>query len=286
MTPKAFKNGGYLFSPIALIMAAMLQMYCAVKLTQCGMLVKKISYPDIADKAMGRQGKKLIELCLAVIHFQFTIAQLAFIVEGIKSTVESMTGKSTLKEIHIGLIVLSLFSPLAWVRKIETFKIGFMFGFAMIVVTIITISVFCFSMNISSSEPDELSLSEWGFIPINKDSYFSTIGFFFFLFEGIGGVMPIMSATRDRESFPILLCGTFMFLCMMHIGFAELCYYTFGNNLTKAIIMEHMPAANPIIQVVKILFMINLVFSYPLTIFITNLILESITFKNCSQNTK
>lgn len=72
----------------------------------------------------------------------------------------------------------------------------------------------------------------------------------------------------------------------MHIGFAELCYYTYGNNLTKAIIMEHMPAANPIIQVVKILFMINLVFSYPLTIFITNLILESFTFKNFKENNK
>ena len=33
LTPKAFKNGGYIFSPIALIIAAALQMYCAVKLT-------------------------------------------------------------------------------------------------------------------------------------------------------------------------------------------------------------------------------------------------------------
>lgn len=96
--------------------------------------------------------------------------------------------------------------------------------------------------------------------------------------------MPIMSATRDRESFPMLICMTFMFLCVLHICFAELCYYTFGNTLTQAIIMEHMPASNPIIQVVKILFMINLVFSYPLTIFITNLIVESFTFKNFTTN--
>tara|TARA_B110000285_G_C14996869_1_gene549303 strand:+ start:128 stop:496 length:369 start_codon:yes stop_codon:yes gene_type:complete len=122
------------------------------------MLVKKISYPDIAEKALGKQGKKLIEVCLAVIHFQFTIAQLAFIIEGLKSTIESMTGSSALKEVHIGFIVLSLFSPLAWVRKIETFKIGFMFGFAMIIVTLITISVFCLSMNITSTENDEMPL--------------------------------------------------------------------------------------------------------------------------------
>lgn len=114
---------------------------------------------------------------------------------------------------------------------------------------------------------------------INPDSCFSTIGFFFFLFEGIGGLMPIMSATKDREAFPYLLCGALGFLCTMYVCFGELCYYTFGKELNKAIIMEMMPADNPIIQVVKILFMINLVFSYPLCIFITNLILEGFTFK-------
>ena len=108
-----------------------------------------------------------------------------------------MTGNHELKQHHIGLIVLALFSPLAWVRKIETFKIGFMFGFAMIIVTLITISVFCLSMNMSKSAGTD-NLQERGFIPLNYDSYYSTIGFFFFLFEGIGGVMPIMSATRDR----------------------------------------------------------------------------------------
>jgi amino acid permease len=184
------------------------------------------------------------------------------------------------------MIVLALFSPLAWVRKIEAFKIGFMFGFAMIIVTIITISAFCISMNLSQGPiRQEQILEERGYVPVNYDSYFSTIGFFFFLFEGIGGLMPIMSATKEREVFPYLLCGALTFLCTMYILFGELCYYTFGGGLNKAIIMEMMPADNPIIQVVKILFMLNLVFSYPLTIFITNLILEGFTFQKMKQNT-
>ena len=96
--------------------------------------------------------------------------------------------------------------------------------------------------------------------------------------------MPIMSATKDREVFPFLLCSALAFLCTMYVFFGELCYYTFGGGLNKAIIMEMMPADNPIIQVVKILFMLNLVFSYPLTIFITNLILEGFTFKAMKKN--
>ena len=119
------------------------------------MHVKKISYPDIVQIVLGKKGKKFIEICLAVVHFQFTIAQLVFIIGGLKSTVEALTGVQNLKQEYFAVIVLALFSPLAWIRKIETFKIGFMFGFAMIIITLITISIFCISMNLG-----ETSISE------------------------------------------------------------------------------------------------------------------------------
>ena len=48
-----------------------------------------------------------------------------------------------MKPEYFGVILLAAFSPLAWERNIETFKIGFIFGFAMIIVTLLTISVFC-----------------------------------------------------------------------------------------------------------------------------------------------
>ena len=38
------------------------------------------------------------------------------------------------------------------------------------------------------------------------------VGFQFFLFEGIGGVMPIMGATRDRKAFPSILATSLILL--------------------------------------------------------------------------
>ena len=38
------------------------------------MKVKKISYPDITNKALGKTMKRILEACLATLHFQFTIA--------------------------------------------------------------------------------------------------------------------------------------------------------------------------------------------------------------------
>ena len=97
------------------------------------------------------------------------------------------------------------------------------------------------------------------------------------MFEGIGGVMPIMHAAKDRETFLYLLPLAMGTLCVIYIIFAELNYYTFGETLTKPIIMEMMPSDNRIIQIVKMLFIVNLIFSYPLTIFVTNVILEDYT---------
>lgn len=162
-----------------------------------------------------------------------------------------------------------------------------MFGFAMIIVTLLTVSAFCLSMNMFPRDTKK-PLQTWeerGFIPINYEGMYSAIGFQFFIYEGIGGVMPIMSATANREQFPYILTLAMISLTFMHIFFAELCYYTFGKDLNVAIITDKMPADNPIIQVVKLLFILNLVFSYPLTIFITNVILESFTFRSFKKST-
>ena len=68
-------------------------------------------------------------------------------------------------------------------------------------------------------------------------------------------------------------------LCTIYILFASLCYYTFRDSIESPIIMDMMPEDNPLIQVVKVLFTCNVMVSYPLTIYITNFILEEFTFK-------
>jgi len=67
------------------------------------------------------------------------------------------------------------------------------------------------------------------------------------MFEGIGGVMPIMAVVKDRNSFPSLVTAALTLLCIVYISFAELCYYTFGDNLTETIVMEMMPSDNRLI---------------------------------------
>ena len=98
------------------------------------------------------------------------------------------------------------------------------------------------------------------------------IGFSFFMFEGIGAVMPVMNACSPKvhQKFPYILGAALTTLCAIYIIFSEICYYTFGNALNQAIVMGEMPASSHIIQIVKILFSFNIMFSYPISIFPTN----------------
>ena len=79
LLPKAFKNGGWLLSPIALAISCLFQTTCAIKLAQCGNHTGLISYPDIVNLAFGPKIQRAFQVIIAIVMFQFTISQIAFV---------------------------------------------------------------------------------------------------------------------------------------------------------------------------------------------------------------
>ena len=99
------------------------------------------------------------------------------------------------------------------------------------------------------------------------------------MFEGIPAVLPIMEASEARENFSHLLAAALFTLLVIDITFAELSYYCYGDALTEPLVMQMIPEDHPAIITAKALFVIMLVFSYPLTIYVTNLVLEYNIFR-------
>ena len=54
--PKAFANGGFIFSPVALVFAGWFSTICALKLIQSGQKLQCYSYSLIVRRAFGRRG--------------------------------------------------------------------------------------------------------------------------------------------------------------------------------------------------------------------------------------
>jgi len=92
------------------------------------------------------------------------------------------------------------------------------------------------------------------------------VGFAFFMFEGIGGLLPLMRETEKPEQMPIITVVAIVCLCTIYIAFSSLCYYAWGADLTEPVVTEMLPSGNLTVQAMKLLFCLNLVFSYPLSI--------------------
>lgn len=66
----------------------------------------------------------------------------------------------------------------------------------MILVGVVTTSVF--ALGVISDQDGHAE----GYEPLNPDGYWGTIGFAFFMYEGIGSLLPVMRETEKPEIAP------------------------------------------------------------------------------------
>jgi proton-coupled amino acid transporter len=93
----------------------------------------------------------------------------------------------------IAIFLLAILIPISWVRNISKFSFTFLIGNALILSTLIIVTV------ILSFRLYENGQFGPGIVPLNTNELWSMVGFSCYAFEGIGVVMPIMSACDCPE---------------------------------------------------------------------------------------
>lgn len=81
--PKAFVDGGWVYSSFAMLLAGLLSAHCATLLLDARRKIGAKSYSDLGLITFGWQGKALIDVMLASSQIGFTIAYIYFIVENL-----------------------------------------------------------------------------------------------------------------------------------------------------------------------------------------------------------
>ena len=122
-------------------------------------------------------------------------------------------------------------------------------------------------------------MSAPGYQAINRDSYWSMIGYAFYMFEGIGCCLPVMRETEKPQNFAIITLSVQFMLLTLQTLFSSLCYYAWGNEIVEPIITEILPSGNTFVQVMKFLYCINLIYSYRISIVPTFTCLETYILK-------
>ena len=103
------------------------------------------------------------------------------------------------------------------------------------------------------------------------------VGYSFYSFEGIGVVLPVLESSKNKQNFPKILIAAIVSLGCLYTCFGILCYKYFGNMKEKFVIYN-IQDGGWFLEFTELAFCVNLVFSYPLTVYPANRIMEGFIF--------
>ena len=156
----------------------------ASRLTDVAYKQQIYSYPLLMKKAMGDKGFIAAKVALSLAHFQFTVGQISFILESLQSTIGAWVGHDSPLWIY-GILIWVIYTPLVWIRYFKFLEKAFIFAVFMILLGVMTTAVFALKEIEENDGPGpEVK-------PFVRNSYWTMVGFAFFMFEGIGSLLPV-----------------------------------------------------------------------------------------------
>ncbi|KAK4691338.1 solute carrier family 36 (proton-coupled amino acid transporter), partial [Lecanoromycetidae sp. Uapishka_2] len=269
--PKAFKNGGILFSSITLIMVASISCLCFHLLLQCR---KRYGggYGELGAAIGGPRFRVLILSSLTISQLGFVCAGIIFIAENLFSFLDAVTSDHTTPLSTNALIGLQLIVliPLALIRDMS--KLGIPAALADIFIAIGIGYIWYYDIDELSKHGIHETVQLF-----NPRDFTLTIGSAIFTFEGIGLILPIQSSMARPEKFSLLL---YIVMFIITIGFTlvgVLCYATFGSK-TSVEIISNYPQTSKLVNAVQFLYAMAVLVGTPVQLFPAVRIVETRIF--------
>jgi len=269
--PKAFKNGGILFSSIILISVSILSCICFRLLLQCRERYGG-GYGELGAAVGGPKLRIMILSSIALSQIGFVCAGMIFIAENLFTFLDAVTPNHTHPLSIIALISLQIIVlvPLALIRNITRLGPSAMLA-----------DMFIFTGLIYIWYYDIATLSHSGVHPtvqlFNPSAWTLTIGSSIFTFEGIGLLLPIQSSMMHPQHFSKLLYLVMVIITLIFTSIGALCYATFGSS-TSVEIISNYPQTSPLVNAVQFLYSMAVLAGTPVQLFPAARILETTLF--------
>ena len=270
--PKAFNNGGILFSSITLITVSVISSLSFYLLLQCR---KRYGggYGEIGAAIGGPKLRGIILGSITLSQIGFVCAGMIFIAENLISFLNSVTPGST---VVIGTNVLialqiTVLIPLALIRDISSLGPAALLADLFIILGLGYIWYY-----------DIATLASRGIHPtvqlFNPESFTLTIGSAIFTYEGIGLILPIASSMATPQKFPLLLGIVMVIITVIFTSIGALCYATFGSG-TRVEIISNYPQDSRLVNAVQFLYSLSVLIGTPVQLFPAIRILETRLFR-------
>ncbi|KAF7596797.1 hypothetical protein BBP40_012396 [Aspergillus hancockii] len=266
--PKAFRNGGILFSSITLVTVAAITTLCFHLLLQCRRRYGG-GYGEIGERIAGPMLRSLILASITISQLGFVCTCFIFTAENIQSFLRAMTvDVSTGSLILLQLLVLV---PLSWIRNIS--KLGPVALLADVFILLGLGYIYWYDIATLATRPGVDPTVQL----FNPVSFTLTIGSSIFTFEGIGLVLPIQSSMKHPQHFDRLLYIVMLIITTLFTAVGALSYATFGER-TQTEIFSNFPQTDRLVNTIQFLYSLAVLVGAPIQLFPATRIMEGKLF--------
>ncbi|KAL2015800.1 hypothetical protein VTK56DRAFT_4827 [Thermocarpiscus australiensis] len=276
--PKAFSNGGILFSSVAMVTVSAITMVAFHLLLQCKLHYGG-GYGEIGQAIAGPTMRTLILASIALSQLGFVCAGIVFVAENLLTFLDALTGgHSPLSTSGLIALQLILLVPLAWIRNISKLGPAALLADACILVGLSYIYWFTgTSLTSSATDGGGGGGVDPSVVLFNPQGYTLTIGAAIFTFEGIGLILPIQSSMARPHRFEPLLAVVMLLITVVFTSVGAMCYATFGEH-TQIEIINNFPQGSRLVNTVQLLYAVAVLVGTPVQLFPALRIIEGRVF--------
>jgi proton-coupled amino acid transporter len=268
--PRAYLNGGMLFSNLVLLGVACLSYYCFILLVNTRLKVEG-SFGDIGGALYGKYMRGLILSSIVLSQIGFVSAYIVFTAENLQAFVLAVS--NCRKYIDIKFMVLMqlvIFLPLSLIRDIG--KLGFTALVADVFIMLGLIYLYYYDI---ATIVDQGGVSD--IKPFNPSTWTLFIGTAIFTFEGVGLIIPIQESMRRPSKFPGVLAIVMVIITTLFISIGALSYAAYGSH-TRTVVILNLPQGDKFVNAVQFLYSLAILLSTPLQLFPAIRIMENELF--------
>ncbi|EMG49528.1 AVT4 Vacuolar amino acid transporter 4 [Candida maltosa Xu316] len=271
--PKAFANGGLLFSVGLLVFFAILSWWCYLILVYAKIATRVSGFAEIGLKLCGPWLQKLILSSIVISQIGFVAAYIVFTSENLRAFVINVTGwdKSDIDVFWFIVLQVLIVIPLSLIRDITKLSLSAVLANVFIFSGLITILYYIFYEWLVVNSGDFGNHIEYVF---NESSFSLFIGTAIFAFEGIGLIIPIQESMIYPNNFPKVLGQVIFSIAVIMIIVGSLGYLTFGERV-QTVILLNLPQDSPMVIITQLLYSLAILLSTPLQLFPAIRLLES-----------
>jgi solute carrier family 36 (proton-coupled amino acid transporter) len=256
--PKAYLNGGMLFSNLILLFVAVLSYYCFVLLVNTRLKIEG-SFGDMGGILYGKWLRTAILASIVLSQVGFVAAYIVFTSENLQAFILAVSDCKTYIEIkYLILMQMAIFLPFSLMRDISKLAFTALVADALILLGLAYLYYY-----------DIFTIATQGVADIvnfNPKDWTLFIGTAIFTFEGIGLIIPIQESMREPKKFPRVMGVVMVIITVVFLTMGALSYAAYGSK-TETVVILNMPQDDKFVNAVQFMYSVAIMLSTPLQIF-------------------